>query len=312
MIILTMLYQLNGKFKRQVRKFTQISSSHFFTFYLPTMKKIFTFILCLLSLFSGAQSIRIITYNIRLDYVGDGINQWPNRKTKVFDLIRTYDPDIFGVQEAVPGQMEDLSKNLPLYRAIGVGRDDGKNQGEFSAIFYKKESYDLLDQNTFWLSETPEIAGSKSWDAAITRIATWARFRDKKTAKEFIVINTHFDHIGKEARKKSAELLKQKANELTQGLPLIITGDFNCTRDEPPYHIMMDKSGIELFDSAPKNPPGTYCGFEVNAMECKAIDYIFYSKHWKVKTYKVLTDNDGKYYPSDHLPVRAEFKTPRN
>jgi endonuclease/exonuclease/phosphatase family metal-dependent hydrolase len=295
-----------------MRKLTQIPISVYSHFERYYSDKLFIFIFCFLPLFSGGQSLTVMTYNIRLDYAGDGINQWSNRKTKVFDLFRKYDPDLFGVQEAVPGQMEDLTKNLSPYRFVGVGREDGKNQGEFSAIFFKKEKYELLEENTFWLSETPEIPGSKSWDAAITRIATWVKLRDKKTSKEFMVINTHFDHIGKEARKKSAELLKQTANELAHGLPLIVIGDFNCTREEPPYEIMLDKSGIKLLDSAPSSPAGTYCGFEVNSMECKAIDYIFYSTHWKVKKYMVLSDNDGKFYPSDHLPVKAKLKAKGN
>jgi endonuclease/exonuclease/phosphatase family metal-dependent hydrolase len=253
-----------------------------------------------------AQSVKVMTYNIRLDHVSDGINQWPNRTNKVFDLIKKYNPDIFGVQEALPNQMEDLAQNLPGYSYIGVGRDDGKNKGEFSALFYKKDSYKLIDQNTFWLSETPEIPGSKSWDAAITRIVTWGKFMDLKTSKEFVVVNTHFDHIGKEARKKSAELLTSKAMEIAKNLPLIITGDFNCTREEPPYAAMMN-ANLKLFDPAPKPAPGTFCGFEVNSIECRPIDYIFHSSHWNAKGYKVISDHEGKYYPSDHLPVMVEL-----
>lgn len=249
-----------------------------------------------------------MTYNIRLDVASDGANQWGNRKTKVADLIKKYDPDIFGVQEALPQQMEDLEKSLPAYAHIGVGRDDGKAKGEFSALFFKKGKLELIEQNTFWLSETPDVPGSKSWDAAITRIATWGKFKDKKTKKEFVVLNTHFDHIGKEARKQSAILIKEKAAQLAQKLPLIITGDFNCTREEAPYTVMMEKAVVSLNDPATTPAPGTFCGFEVNAMECKPIDYIFYSGQWKAKEYKVITDHDGKYYPSDHLPVMVSLE----
>jgi endonuclease/exonuclease/phosphatase family metal-dependent hydrolase len=256
-----------------------------------------------------AQSVKVMTYNIRLDHPSDGINQWPTRKTKVFDLIKKYNPDIFGVQEALPNQMEDLAQNLPDYSHIGVGRDDGKNKGEFSALFYKKNKYKLVDQNTFWLSETPEIPGSKSWDAAITRVATWGKFVDLKTSKEFVVMNTHFDHMGKEARKHSAELLVSKADEIAKSLPLIVTGDFNCTREEPPYSVMMNSATIKLNDPASKPAPGTFCGFEVNSIECRPIDYIFHSQNWKAKKYNVVTDHDGKYYPSDHLPVMVEVSS---
>jgi endonuclease/exonuclease/phosphatase family metal-dependent hydrolase len=271
------------------------------------MNSYFLTFLLLLNYGGFSQSLKVMTYNIRLDHNSDGVNQWPNRKNKVFELIKKYDPDIFGVQEALPNQMEDLSNNLSDYSFIGVGRDDGKNKGEYSALFFKKEKYKLLDQNTFWLSETPEIPGSKSWDAAITRIATWGKFLDLKTNKEFFVLNTHFDHIGKEARKRSAALLKTKATEIARTLPLIIMGDFNCMREEEPYQVMMDSSPPKLSDAAPLPASGTFCGFEVGAMECRPIDYIFHSQHWTSKNYTVISDHNDKYYPSDHLPVMVEL-----
>jgi endonuclease/exonuclease/phosphatase family metal-dependent hydrolase len=256
---------------------------------------------------ASGQSIKVMTYNIRLDTPVDSVNQWPKRTQKVFDLIRKYDPDILGVQEAIHHQLMDLIKNLPQYDYVGVGRDDGKTKGEFSAILYKKERFRVLQQGTFWLSETPGVPGSKSWDAAITRIASWAKLKDEKTNKEFLSINTHFDHIGKEARRHSASLLKQKAKELGNDLPLIITGDFNCTRTDPPYSTIMNSEVIRLIDPLPGQPIGTFCGFRVNAMECRAIDYLFYTDHWTSSDYKVITDNDGKFYPSDHLPVMTTF-----
>jgi len=254
---------------------------------------------------SPAQSVKVMTYNIRYDTPVDSINQWPKRMFKVIELIRKYDPDILGIQEALHHQVTDLLKSFPDYNYIGVGRDDGKNKGEFSAILYKKERFNVVKQNTFWLSEQPEIPGSKSWDAAITRVATWGRFMDIKTKKLFFVMNTHFDHIGKEARKKSAELLKQKVYELGADLPVIVTGDFNCTREQPPYTAIMKSDGVVLIDSFSGIPTGTACGFKVNARACVAIDYIFHSAQWTDSDYKVIQDNDGKYYPSDHLPVMA-------
>ena len=258
---------------------------------------------------AAAQPINVMTYNIRYDNPKDGVNEWNKRKAKVFQLLKKYDPDILGVQEALNNQMNDVVGNLKEYKFVGVGRDDGKEKGEFSAILYKKERFEVIEQNTFWLSETPEVPGSKSWDAAITRVATWAKFRDKQTNREFLVINTHFDHIGKEARKKSAALLKTKATELKNGLPMIITGDFNFTRDDDPYDIMMDTSGVIIYDSAPRNSAGTACGFELNSLRCNAIDYIFYTPEWIIQAYSVISDNDGKYFPSDHLPVMAKVTT---
>jgi endonuclease/exonuclease/phosphatase family metal-dependent hydrolase len=252
---------------------------------------------------ASAQQIDVMTYNIRFDNPGDGINQWSSRKVKVYALLKKYNPDLFGVQEALLHQLTDIRKGVEGYEFIGVGRDDGKHKGEYSAIFYRTSRFDVIKQNTFWLSETPETAGSKSWDAAITRVATWAMFRDKKTNSEFVLINTHFDHIGKEARKRSAALLKVKAKEIADDLPVIITGDFNFTRDEEPYREIMNPTDLELNDSAPKNSGGTFCNFGVNSQECRAIDYIFYSNDWQIERYAILYDNDGKNYPSDHVPV---------
>ena len=268
------------------------------------MRVSFLFLLTFMaSVFSTAQTLKVMTYNIRLDTPVDSMNQWPKRSHKVFALIRKYNPDILGVQEAIHHQLMDLIKNLSEYDYIGVGRDDGKTNGEYSAILYKKDRFTILQQNTFWLSETPDVPGSKSWDAAITRVASWGKFTDNKTKAAFLVINTHFDHIGKEARRKSTELLKQKAAELGQNLPLIITGDFNCMREEPPHTVMMDSKGVTLSDPLPGTPIGTFCGFHVNSIECRAIDYIFHSQQWTASDYMVIQDNDGKYYPSDHLPV---------
>lgn len=267
------------------------------------MRTVLLLVFFLATLASQGQSITVMTYNIRLDTPVDSVNQWPKRMHKVFALIRKYDPDILGVQEAIHHQLMDLLKNLPEYDYIGVGRDDGKTNGEYSAILYKKDRFAILQQSTFWLSQTPDVPGSKNWDAAITRVASWGKLKDNKTKTTFLVINTHFDHIGKEARRKSAELLKQKALELGQNIPLIITGDLNCTREEPPYAAMMDPKGIALIDPVPGMPPGTFCSFKVNSITCRAIDYIFHSTNWIATGYTVIQDNDGKYYPSDHLPV---------
>lgn len=244
-----------------------------------------------------------MTYNIRVDNTGDGVNQWNGRKNKVFDLLKKYDPDIIGVQEALHHQLMDIRDNLKDYEFFGKGREDGNQKGEYSAVLIRKDRFEILEKNTFWLSETPEIPGSKNWDAAITRVVSWAKLRDKKSKKDFIMINTHFDHIGKEARKKSAELLKARAGTLAQDLPVIVTGDFNFTRDAPPYQVMIDPASISLIDTAPTDPPPTFCGFAVGAMSCIGIDYIFVTRQWDSGNYQVIRDNDGKYYPSDHLPV---------
>jgi endonuclease/exonuclease/phosphatase family metal-dependent hydrolase len=274
-------------------------------------------ILLLIAVSANAQSVKVMSYNIRLDTEADGVNQWKNRAGKVFDLIKKNNPDLLGVQEAMHNQMMDLKNNLPEYEFVGVGRDDGREKGEYSAIFYKKNKFDVLEQKTFWLSETPEVPGSKSWDAAITRVVTCAILKDKATGKSFAYFNTHFDHIGKEARKNSAKLIKVYIAGFNNGasfsgkhknLPIIASGDFNSEPTDEPYQTMIDGKEVILFDSRPSNDlTGTFCGFEVNAMKCKTIDYVFHSDHWKAKDYTVIQDHDERYYPSDHLPVMATF-----
>ncbi len=245
--------------------------------------------------------IKVMTFNIRLDVTSDGVNQWSNRKEKLPALIQKYDPDLIGLQEAMHHQLMDILKALPQYAYIGVGRDDGKEKGEYSAILYKKDRFELKWQKTTWLSEKPEEPGSKSWDAAITRVLTRGGFRDLKTDKQFIYFNTHFDHIGKEARKNSASIIIEAIKKESTDLPVIVTGDFNSQPTEEPYKVV---SG-SISDSR-SGEQGTFCTFKVNSEKCTLIDYIFYKK-FKNSDYKVITDNDGTYYPSDHLPVMTSL-----
>jgi endonuclease/exonuclease/phosphatase family metal-dependent hydrolase len=270
----------------------------------------FLFLFVLFTLSSAAQSLRVMTYNIRLDTPNDGVNQWPKRADKVIALIQKYNPDIIGVQEALHHQLQDLLRSLPDYSYCGVGRDDGKEKGEYSAILFRNSQFGVLEQKTFWLSETPEIPGSKSWDAAIARVATTARFFDRKTTTEFTIINTHFDHIGIQAREMSAVYLRKYVQDLTlkNRNPIVLMGDFNSLPTESAYASIVATEPVQiLIDSKPANDSaGTYCGFQVGGIECKPIDFIFLTDEWVVTSYKVITDNDGTYYPSDHLPVMAE------
>jgi len=199
----------------------------------------------------------------------------------------------------------DILKALPQYGYIGVGRDDGKEKGEYSAILYKKKRFKVLWEKTSWLSETPEVPGSKSWDAAITRILTRGKFKDKKTRKKFFYYNTHFDHIGKVARATSASLTGATMNRESKGFPRILSGDLNSQPTEDPYKMLLFFSVVDA--CPPESTQGTFCTFKVNGQPCTLIDYIFHSKNIKRKNYEVITDNDGTYYPSDHLPVLAEF-----
>ncbi|MBL7859109.1 MAG: endonuclease/exonuclease/phosphatase family protein [Cyclobacteriaceae bacterium] len=269
------------------------------------MKILILFLVVMSAQITTAQSLKVMTYNIRLDVASDGVNQWSNRKDKVYALLIKYDPDFIGVQEALHHQLMDIKKNLPEYESIGVGRDDGKEKGEYSAILYKKNKFEVLEQSTAWLSLTPEIPGSKSWDAAITRIATWGRFKITSSQKIFLLLNTHFDHIGKEARKNSALLIQQWVHEIRKKYndEVIVTGDFNIERHEAPYSIMMNETNTFHDTKPPSEKQGTFCTFTINSEPCKGIDYIFVTSNWKVSMYQVIEDNDGTYYPSDHLPV---------
>ena len=164
-------------------------------------------VLLIFTISSFSQELNVMTYNVRLNVRSDSLNAWPNRKDNLVSVVLFHDVTILGVQEALPDQMDDMRQRLLNYKSIGVGREDGKNKGEFSAIFYDTTKLQALQSETFWLSETPTVAGSKGWDAAITRIVTWAKFRDKKTKKIFFHFNTHFDHMGPIARRESAKMI---------------------------------------------------------------------------------------------------------
>ncbi len=275
------------------------------------MKKIIILFLFLTPVTLIAQQMNIISFNIRYNTPNDGINAWPNRIEMVTGLLKFHDADIFGLQEALIGQIEDIQNNLPEYEWFGVGRDDGKKAGEFSPVFFKKSKYILVKHGTFWLSKTPEKP-SKNWDAALNRIVTWGRFKSKVTGKQFLVFNTHFDHIGVEARKNSASIIRNKIEEMTKGinLPVILTGDFNLAPEEEPITLIKTylSDSREISEEKPYGPLGTFNSFDWNAPMEKRIDYIFVHGEIKVLKYAVLTDSKEKRFPSDHLPVFAKVQ----
>jgi endonuclease/exonuclease/phosphatase family metal-dependent hydrolase len=289
--------------------------SRFHTFFckLAGMKKtILFFCLCLFTVSLFAQDLQVMTFNIRLNTERDSLNAWPYRKDKVASQILFHDVHLLGVQEALHNQMVDLKERLPQYKFIGVGRDDGKEKGEYSAIFYDTTRLQALQSNTFWLSLTPEVPGSKSWDAAITRIVSWAQFRDKKTKKIFYTFNTHFDHMGKEARRESAKLLLQRVASLAGKTPAIVTGDFNATPDDEPIKVITEKGNpFHLVDAKSVSatphygPLGTFTGFGAKERDDLPIDYIFLKGPWKVKKHATLSQTWGGRFASDHYAVLA-------
>lgn len=278
------------------------------------MPLLLVLLLPLLSLASQQPTqLKVLSYNIRLDTPADGANQWPYRKEKVAGLLLEQQPDIFGVQEALHNQMQDLEQLLPDYRWYGVGRDDARTSGEYSALFYRSDKYDLMKSGTFWLSETPGIPGSKSWDAAITRICSWGYFREKASGRTFFVFNTHFDHQGTQARLKSMELIREKIRETAGSAPFVLMGDFNFQPTDAPYALVGDASLWKVSDSfhaaevKKTEKPCTFTGFKVEGAECRRIDYIFASDHCRVLSFDIIQQNDGLHFPSDHLPVLAEL-----
>ncbi|MCX2574697.1 endonuclease/exonuclease/phosphatase family protein [Pedobacter sandarakinus] len=247
--------------------------------------------------------INIITYNIRLNVASDGINAWPNRKDNVKALVKFHDADILCVQEALPEQFDALLENTN-FNVVGVGRDDGKRKGEFSAVYYDKDRFTKKDGGTFWLSETPDVP-SKGWDAALNRVCSWVRLYDKLNKKEFLVFNTHYDHIGVQARIESAKLLKMKIQQIAPNLPVVFTGDLNVTPETAAIatikSFLIDAKDISR--EPPYGPNGTFNAFDFNSDLKNRIDYIFVNKYFSVQKFAVLSDSKDKRYYSDHLPV---------
>ncbi|WP_312825962.1 endonuclease/exonuclease/phosphatase family protein [Epilithonimonas sp.] len=273
------------------------------------MKKLF-FGLLFASSLVFSQDLKVMTYNIRLSVDSDKENSWNNRKQETMALMSYYHPDYFGVQEAVPQQMVDIKTTLTDYDYVGVGRDDGKNQGEFSAIFYDKNKLEVVKSGTFWLSETPEKP-SKGWDAAYNRVCTYALFKMKKGGKKFWAFNLHFDHVGDVARVNSAKLILEKIKEFNkENLPLTLTGDFNLTDDKEPIKIM-SKELTDSFCHSQKphyGPKGTWQNFDINTPSTERLDYVFV-KGFDVLTNRTINDRrENLLYPSDHFPVLTEIK----
>lgn len=274
-------------------------------------KNIFFLVFCfLMSMVLPAQSLKIMTYNIRLDVRSDGENDWTHRKDFFTSQIQFYEPDVFGIQEATPNQVVAISNALVQYDNVGMGRE-GVGKGESSNIYYKKDKFTILDSSTFWLSDTPKEI-SMGWDAAYNRVCTYALFKDDKTKQFFWVFNTHLDHIGEVARTKGIELILSKIASLnTKKYPVLFMGDFNTEPNEKrmiKLQKVMDDTK-ELSQNKPFGPEGTFNGFKHNEAVTKRIDYIFISKNSNLNVikYAVLSDSKNLKYPSDHLPVLVEL-----
>ncbi len=265
--------------------------------------------------------IRVMTYNLRYDNPDDGQDNWKFRKEFILSTFRFYKVDLIGIQEGLSHQVKYLSDSLPDFDWCGVGRDDGKTAGEYSAIFFNKHRFELIDHGNFWLSPTPDVP-SKGWDAACIRIATWAKLHDRKSNTTFLYVNTHFDHIGGVARENSAKLIRSKITSLTSDrMPVMLSGDFNSCDTDSSY-ITLVRTDLNdsryLIDSKSLSATGhhgplaTFCGFDViKNYNKERIDFIFVSPGIAVKSHGTLTDfKDNLHFPSDHLPVLAEVVLP--
>jgi endonuclease/exonuclease/phosphatase family metal-dependent hydrolase len=255
-----------------------------------------------------AEPIRVMTFNIRYGSADDGENSWPHRRELLMNVIRDFDPDVLGLQEAERSQVDELADAFPEYSASGVGREaDGG--GEYSAILYRRKRFDLCAAGTDWLSDTPTVPGSKTWGNNLPRIVTWILALDRTDGRRFWLYNTHWDHQSQEARLKSGQFLARKIAEKTAGqVPALVMGDFNAGEDNPAM-AALTRRGELLTDTFRALHPdekvaGTFNGFTGKPQHGK-IDGIFTTRGWHVLQAEIRRDHEGDRYPSDHFPVIA-------
>jgi endonuclease/exonuclease/phosphatase family metal-dependent hydrolase len=260
--------------------------------------------------------VRVMSYNIRYGTAQDRENHWDKRKDFLVETIQAFDPDLLGTQETLGFQRDYLAGKLAGYEALGVGRDDGGETGEMTALYFKRERFEKLDGRHFWLSETPEKPGSKSWDTALTRMATWVKLRDRRQpkARPLVFYNTHFDHRGQQARLESARLLRRHVTEIAAQSRVIVTGDFNAGEDSPPYRALFGTEGdlasplrdtYRLSHPARTADEGTFSSFKAGAVSGSRIDWIGVSAEWRVLSASIdRTEREGRT-PSDHFAVTA-------
>jgi endonuclease/exonuclease/phosphatase family metal-dependent hydrolase len=259
----------------------------------------------------NSTEITVMSFNVRYNTPKDSLNAWPYRKEKVASVISSNNIDIAGLQEPWIDQILDLEKLLPEYEWIGWSRDDGKTKGEFTPVFYLREKFDVMGKGVFWLSETPEKVGSIGWDEKLPRTVLWIHFKENSTGKEFYFINTHLG--GNTAREEGAKLLKTKIDELVGDLPVIVTGDFNSVPESEPIKTMLSSQYKivlqDALDKARKKNDEIYTNylFDGNDKDLKRIDYIFVNQPVTVLYHEIINKRIGKYYPSDHLALKAEI-----
>lgn len=253
-----------------------------------------------------APQINVMSFNIRYNNPADGPDAWPHRADWVAEIIGKQS-DIVGLQEVQKGQLEDLKKSLPGFEFHGVGREDGKEGGEYVPVAWKADRFTGLDRGHFWLSETPDEP-SKSWDSSLKRITTWVRLRDNTSKKSFLFVNTHFDHRGAVARAKSGELIQQWIAKNRGEDAVVLTGDFNTLPDSEPYKLLLvgEKPLIDarLAVENPRGPASTWNGFK-EIIPDRRIDFIFATGPLKLTQFQTIDEQRDGRFPSDHCPIVA-------
>jgi endonuclease/exonuclease/phosphatase family metal-dependent hydrolase len=261
---------------------------------------------------SALDPIRVMTFNIRYDTPNDKENAWPHRREAVAELVRFFEPDILGVQEALLHQYDELRNALPEYIAYGVGRDDGAQTGEAAPVYVRTDRFEVIERGTFWLSDTPEVP-SVGWDAALPRIASWLRLQDKQSDVRLLVVNTHFDHLGVKAREESGGLLREwiVANTRTEERA-VLTGDFNTPPSSVAFAALVEDGHLRdtraLSQSPPYGPEGTLTLFDINRADEEPIDHVFVGAGFDVLRHAVITQHTGGRLPSDHYPVMTDLR----
>jgi endonuclease/exonuclease/phosphatase family metal-dependent hydrolase len=260
-----------------------------------------------------ADHYQAMTYNIRLDIASDGDNAWPHRRSALTALVAYRAPDLIGMQEVLLHQKQQVEADLPAYQFVGVARDDGKDKGEFSPLGFRRDRFTPLAHGTFWLSPTPEVP-SRGWDAALPRVATWARLRDRTAKRDLLVVNTHFDHVGEVARQESARQIRRWIDGARRpGETVVLMGDFNSPATSTAYAAIVEPGEGALRDSRTASrtphygPLGTFTGFDIARMDASPIDHIFVGDDVTVLRHATLTDQNGGKLPSDHYPVVADL-----
>lgn len=260
-----------------------------------------------------AAPLRVMSFNVRYATAPDGENAWEKRTDLFFETITRFAPDLIGFQEVLAVQYDAIATRMPGHAFAGVGRDDGARKGEFSSVGFRRDRFTLVASGTFWLSETPDTPGSKSWDAALPRICTWVRLRETGTGRELVFANTHFDHRGKIARQEAARVLSERLGPIAAGVPAILTGDFNINEDNPAYAVLTRPARpewipwIDAYRAVnPERRPdeASFNGFK-DVKQGSRIDFVFHTRHFRATAATIDRSSREGRFPSDHYPVTA-------